>query len=240
MLNHKKSIILCCLVIGWFGLLIGCGRSSVNAKAPAGASTMNASAEVKNRGGLQPGAPWPMFHDNVRHTGLSPYVGSQTGSLKWKFQTGGKIFGSSPVIGSDGTVYIGSGDDYLYALNPDGSLRWRFKTGDWISSSPVIGADGTVYVGSLDDYLYALNPDGSLKWKFKTGGWINYSSPAIGSDGTVYVGSDDQYLYALNPDGSLKWKLKTGDWHRISSSPAIGSDGTVYVGSEDGCLYAIK
>ena len=196
MLNHKKRILLCCLVIGCFGLLIGCGRSSVNAKAQAGASTRNASAEVKNRGGLQPGSPWPMFHDNVSHTGLSPYVGSQTGSLKWKFQTG-NVIDSSPAIGSDGTVYFGSDDNYLYALNSDGSLKWKFQTGDSISSSPAISADGTVYVGS--DGLYALNPDGSLKWKFKTGFWGNWisSSPAIGADGTVYFGSDDGYLYAI-------------------------------------------
>ena len=195
MLDHKKSTLLCCLVIGCFGLLIGCGRSSVNAKAPAGANTMNASAEVKNSGGLQPGSPWAMFHGNVRHTGLSPYVGSQTGSLKWKFKTE-NLIESSPAIGADGTVYVGSDDHCLYALNPNGRLKWKFKTGNDIHSSPAIGADGAVYVGSVDGYLYALNPDGSLKWKFKTGDRI-FSSPAIGSDGAVYVGSNDHYLYAI-------------------------------------------
>jgi hypothetical protein len=132
-------------------------------------------------------------------------------------------------------VYIGSEDDYLYALNPDGSLKWRYQTGYSVSSSPAIGSDGTVYVGSCDDYLYALNPDGSLKWGYQTGSYVD-SSPAIGSDGTVYVGSYDSYLYALNPDGSLKWRCQTGD--RVYSSPAIGSDGTVYVGSGDWYLYA--
>ena len=154
MLNHKKSIILFYLVIGWLGLLI-VPPAAVNAKAPAGASTLNASAEVKSRGGLQPGSPWPMFHDNVRHTGLSPYVGSQTGSLKWKFKTGNEIQ-SSPAISSDGTIYVGSMDDYLYALNPNGSLKWKFNTGYGIVSSPAIGSDGTVYVGSYDNYLYAI------------------------------------------------------------------------------------
>jgi outer membrane protein assembly factor BamB len=56
----------------------------------------------------------------------------------------------------EGTIYIGSNNNYLYALNPDGRLKWKFKTGDGIFSSPRISSDGTVYVGSWDGYLYAI------------------------------------------------------------------------------------
>ena len=162
--------------------------------------------------------------------------GNQSGSLKWKYKTTVNWTYSSPAIGSDGTIYVGSGDSYLYAIKPDGSLKWKYKTDYQISSSPAIGSDGTIYVGSYDNYLYAINPDGSLKWKYKTGGGIS-SSPAIDSDGTIYVGSY-KYLYAIKPDGSLRWKYGT-NWS-IHSSPAIGSDGTIYVGSLDNYLYAIQ
>ena len=104
---------------------------------------------------------------------------------KWSFKTGSDVF-SSPAIGSDGTIYVGSSDNNLYAINPDGSKKWAFKTGGDVYSSPAIGSDGTIYVGSRDDYLYAINPDGSRKWRFKTGSYV-FSSPAIGSDGTIYV-----------------------------------------------------
>ncbi len=161
--------------------------------------------------------------------------GNQSVSLKWKYKTDGKIY-SSPAICSDGTIYMGSADSYLYAINPDGSLKWwYYETGGSILSSPAIGSDGTIYVGSVDSYLYAINPDGSLKWKYKTDYYI-YSSPAIGSD-AIYVGSGI-YLYAINPDGLLDWEYKTD--YLISSSPAIGSDGTIYVGSVDSYLYAIN
>jgi outer membrane protein assembly factor BamB len=80
-----------------------------------------------------------------------------------------------------------------YAGTP-GTLKWKFKTGNYVYSSPAIGTDGTVYVGgSYDHYLYAINSNGTLKWKFLTGNIVK-SSPAIGSDGTVYVGSNDHYI----------------------------------------------
>ncbi|MAE32472.1 MAG: hypothetical protein CMO43_12940, partial [Verrucomicrobiales bacterium] len=76
---------------------------------------------------------------------------------KWAFKTGGSVY-SSPAIGSDGTIYVGSTDNNLYAINPRGRKKWAFKTGDWVFSSPAIGSDGTIYVGSTDNNLYAINP----------------------------------------------------------------------------------
>jgi len=119
----------------------------------------------------------------------------------------------------------------------DGTLKWRYPTGDDVRSSPAIASDGTIYVGSYDHYLYAINPDGTLKWKHQTAGNI-LSSPAIAGDGTIYVGSYDNYLYAINPNGTIKWEFETGD--DVRSSPVIASDGTVYVGSSDNYLYAIN
>jgi outer membrane protein assembly factor BamB/Leucine-rich repeat (LRR) protein len=186
-------------------------------------------------GGLADTA-WPMRGQNPQHTGRGIATVAASSTVKWKFQTGGFV-ASSPAIGSDGTVYVGSGDNYLYAVKSDGTLKWKFQTENIVGSSPAIGSDGTVYVGSEGNYLYAIKSDGTLKWKFHTGVQVR-SSPAIGSDGTVYVGSFDNYLYAVTSDGTLKWKFQTND--QVSSSPAIDTDGRVYVGSNDNYLYAIK
>jgi outer membrane protein assembly factor BamB len=167
-----------------------------------------------------------MFHHDAKHTGKTTHPGTHIGALKWRFKTDGQIV-SSPAIASDGTVYVGSDDNYFYAINRDGSLRWRYKTGNIVRSSPAIASDGTVYVGSFDGKLYAFNPDGTVKWSYQTGDGIE-SSPAVTRDGTIYVGSSDFYFYALNPDGSLKWRFFAGD--AIGSSPAVGNDGNVYFG----------
>ena len=102
-------------------------------------------------------APWPMFHHDLKRTGLSPVATrSDTGTQKWKFATGGAVF-SSPAVGANGTIYVGSDDHNVYALNPDGTQKWKFVTGGTVGSSPAVGADGTIYIGSNDHNVYALH-----------------------------------------------------------------------------------
>jgi outer membrane protein assembly factor BamB/fibronectin type 3 domain-containing protein len=174
---------------------------------------------------------WSMFRREPTHNAQSLYTGPGTNEVKWMYPTDNWVQ-SSPAIGADGTVYVGS--DKLYVVNSDGTLKWTYATGDYVRSSPAIGADGTIYVGCDDFKLYAINPDSSLKWTYITGDYVS-SSPAVDADGTVYLGSDK--LYAVNPDGTLKWSYITGN--SVVSSPAIGTDGTVYVGSYDNKLYAL-
>lgn len=132
-------------------------------------------------------------------------------------------------------MYVGSTDNYLYAISPSGTLLWRYLTGSSIYSSPAIGLDGTIYVGSQDSYLYALSPTGALTWRYLTGNAIS-SSPAVASDGMIYVGSNDHYFYAISAGGVLNWQFLAGDY--IAASPVIGFDGTVYIGCYDNYLYA--
>ena len=52
----------------------------------------------------------------------------EDGTQKWAFPTLGLV-DSSPAIGADGTLYVGSGDGNLYAINPDGTQEWAFPAG---------------------------------------------------------------------------------------------------------------
>ncbi len=130
--------------------------------------------------------------------------------VKWRFETGGAVH-SSPAIDSDGNIYVGSYDNYLYALNPDGTLKWKFNTGGMVRSSPAIDSEGNIYVGSKNNNFYAITPDGSEKWLLETGDDIE-SSPSIAEDGTIYVGSDDGYFYAI--DGG-KIELADSPWPKF-------------------------
>jgi outer membrane protein assembly factor BamB len=205
-----KTLLALCLCLG------GCGKKKVEqtAKEPSKTKQAHEKSEPKV--------------DPTKHE-----------RFLWEFETGAGVY-SSPAIGPDGTVYVGSRDGKLYAINGKSGVKlWEFKTGDQVYSSPAIGSDGTVYVGSADKKLYAINGKTGVKlWEFETGDDVD-SSPAIGSDGTVYVGSRDKKLYAINPKIGVKlWEFETEG--PVHSSPSIGPDGTLYVGSDDKKLYAIK
>lgn len=167
---------------------------------------------------------------------------------------------SSPLIG-DGTIYIGSNDGNLYAINAlTGREReWSpYATGGPIRSSPSIERDDegkivALYFGSDDGHLYAVDPDnGQLLWDspfLTTGPGAIRTTPAIGQNGegnsVVYFGSDDRNLYALfardygeKKGGTQKWSFLTGG--PVRSSPAVADDGTLYFGSDDGYLYALN
>jgi eukaryotic-like serine/threonine-protein kinase len=195
-------------------------------------------------------------------------VDARTGELKWKFQTGGErryigkhlhhlepaaepmpdpwdFYLSSPGI-SNGTVYFGSGDGNIYAVDAaTGALKWKVQTGDVVHSSPAI-VDGTLYIGSWDTYLYALEASsGKEKWRFKTGDDPEFhnhigiqSSPAV-MDGIVYFGSRDSYAYAVDAaTGKEVWKFSTdGSW--VNNSMVV-DEGKAYFGTSiPGIMHAV-
>jgi outer membrane protein assembly factor BamB len=92
----------------------------------------------------------------VTYDGLAA-IDPDTWIVKWKFdymEDYEKAFLSSPAVSADGIIYISTEIDevyggQIYAINNDGSLRWRKIISNVNSaSSPSISEDGTIYVGS--------------------------------------------------------------------------------------------
>ena len=131
------------------------------------------------------------------------YALTPTGTIKWSYTPYGTIDGS-PAIGTDGTIYFGTGinTDYdVYALSPNGTLKWEISKSDDMFGSPAIGADGTIYISGLSGKLYALSPiNGTTKWEYSGGGGSGgASSPVIGPDGTIYYGvTNNGEFYAIH------------------------------------------
>ena len=154
---------------------------------------------------------------------------------RWSFTTGGSVESSPAVSGT--TVYVGSNDGELYALDAaTGQLRWTFATGSDVWSSPAVAA-GSIFVGSNNGTVYALSAaNGKRRWGFATGKIVD-SSPAV-SGNSVYVGSDNGRIYALDAaTGHPRWSFTTGS--PIDSSPAVAGH-AVYIGSNNGTIYALN
>ena len=168
----------------------------------------------------------------------------KTGALKWKFATGNVVHASPAVAG--GVVYIGSWDRYLYALRAeDGSLLWKFETGDdteiynhvGIASSAAV-AGGVVYFGCRDGHFYAVDAKtGKERWNHDNKqGWV-IASPAV-RGGTVYFPTSDGMRFKALDGATGKLVFDLANNAVSFSSPAIARD-TVFFGSSDGWLHAV-
>ena len=73
-----------------------------------------------------------MFRGDAARRGTTSEAAPRTlAGVKWSFQTGERIV-SSPVAHA-GTVYFGSDDGQVYALDAaSGRLRWAWRTGSTI------------------------------------------------------------------------------------------------------------
>ena len=171
--------------------------------------------------------------------------GDALAGMQWRVMTDGDVISSPVVLGL--TVYVGSGDGKLYALDRStGTTRWTHDAGNAIASSPAVGG-GLVYFATRDGQVAAVDAkSGVMRWRIATGhdmpwpwghesGDVYTSSPAY-VNGVIVVGAGDGGIYALDArTGKQRWRAATGG--RVRSSPAV-SDGAVFVGSADGRVYS--
>ncbi|HYA60493.1 MAG TPA: PQQ-binding-like beta-propeller repeat protein [Candidatus Acidoferrum sp.] len=169
------------------------------------------------------------FCNSARHTDAHLLIAlgsTANGISNWLFVAKGIL--ASPSM-PKGTVYIGSLDHNVYALDANtGAEVWSYTTGDSVGDVPIV-ANGIVYVGSLDHNVYALDANtGAKVWSYTTKstlGRLSYSSPAV-VNGVVYIGIDKNISALDAATGAMLWSYTTGNI--VESSPAI-ANGTVYV-----------
>ena len=174
-----------------------------------------------------------------------------TGAEKWIFIDGGGSSDMGPAVAEDGTIYFGqrAAGDNFFAVNPDGSLKWKVALDAQITAGPSIAANGDLYVpidfkstqGMNKGLLLALDSaDGTELWRYETEPGGVGAVPAVGFDGTIYLATTAHKLIALRPDGSELWVFEPGGTNRTSrSSPTIAENGTLYYGSSEGQIYAV-
>jgi outer membrane protein assembly factor BamB len=197
-------------------------RASVSPDTGVGVSTWN-GLTLKQKvllGGFIVSSPAVAYNStlatNVAYVGASGTSGTSatmaavnvtTGQVVWQYSVPGNIFSSPAVDGN--TVYFGSDDHLVYALNAtDGTLECSFDTGGRVEASPVVATIDAigplVFVGDTGlseshnaGHEWALNGVGSQdsactpRWVFN--GWNNtkqgkdggsWSSPALATDST--------------------------------------------------------
>jgi outer membrane protein assembly factor BamB len=134
-----------------------------------------------------------------------------------------------PATSPSNMVFVGSGDNFMYALNATtGALIWHYQTPGGTDSTAAL-ANGILYFGSSDGYFYALNAsNGTLFWRTHLGA-MSYPASAV-VNGVVYITAATGSAYALDAaDGSIIWGTPLpNNFNSVVAAPLV-ANGTVYV-----------
>lgn len=104
------------------------------------------------------------------------YALTPAGNLKWTFAghippPKQEFFMAPPAIMRDGTLLIASTDtictkdkpgEFFYAINPDGTLRWKKELEGGTVFAANVGSNDSIYVVTDFCWLYSLDPRGYL------------------------------------------------------------------------------
>ncbi len=147
--------------------------------------------------------------------GTALYALRPDGTMKWRFEGESGFSDVRPLLGIDGTIYTKDMLGNIFALTPQGNLKWKSNMGlraglSYMVSSP----DGSaIYAPGRDSTLIALDArKGTLLWSIKK--CLNfYAGPTVDNEGNVYFYaadtlSDAGYVCSADPAGRLRWKFR--------------------------------
>lgn len=156
---------------------------------------------------------------------------SKNGEKMWE-KVIGQGFGTHPMnISEDGTLYVcllGT----LYALYPDGEVKWTYKPEDAnVINTPAIDAQGNLYLNITPYYLVSLNNNGDELWRTDIE-YFTQMPPILGNNGKImqikFMQHYPQYkswidIYSTNGD-----KLWTYELSGSIMSALIADDNLIY------------
>jgi outer membrane protein assembly factor BamB len=173
------------------------------------------------------------------------------GTVAWRFEVLANYISHRADVAADGTVYFNDSSGFLYALNPNGSLKWVYDGQSVGSAGPtVVGRDGTIYFGlsSPAAAIHAVNPDGTRKWVFPapdSQGVIG--GPGIGPDGNVYAVFDlggDLGVVSLTPAGILRWNNlgnpRVAEYGQLGRELVFGGGNVYFTSTYYGDIYGFE
>jgi WD40 repeat protein len=136
-------------------------------------------------------------------TAGSDQVASYTrdGTLNWRYE-----ITKEPIIDMHSSfdcsaIIVGGQDKEIVALDRYGTVRWRYKTGQWVNAVGVSRDASVIAAGGIDRTVYVLDRSGTLITTKKTDAIIQPRSVAVSSDGRRIVVADQMNLYGFSMVG---------------------------------------
>jgi outer membrane protein assembly factor BamB len=149
-------------------------------------------------------------------------------------------------VNEDGTLYLGTNEGYLLAVNSrNGNLKWSFYTkhieprSQQLFSEVLISGD-RLYLGSANKTVYCLNTNtGDLNWEYQVDDWVR--SKPIFVDEYLYVATLSGKMYAIKDNSKsaqLIWQTKVAE-HGFTANINGSRNGILGV-SQNQMLYSVS
>jgi subtilisin family serine protease len=162
----------------------------------------------------------------------------RAGALAYRFTTSGRIL-AQPALAGDQRLFVAAEDRTLYALAPDGAVRFQFRPpGGTFQTSPVLSPDEQqVYVAAKERALYAVHTQsGVQQWATMTAGDL-LAGPAVDQAGYIHLGNTAGGYQIFTPAGK-ELSAFTG-WAAITQRPALAADGRALVNTGGNTLRGL-
>jgi eukaryotic-like serine/threonine-protein kinase len=149
------------------------------------------------------------------------------GSLIWESPNLGGAIVSSPTLGEDGRLYVGTFNSELVSLDAStGEIVWRYPTESWVWSGPALD-NGSLFFGDLNGQIHAVSASsGERLWRISpegSGPDASITERPLLVDGTLYLTSENGILYAMDPqNGSTRWTREVGG--KLYGAPVLAND----------------
>jgi hypothetical protein len=129
---------------------------------------------------------------------------------------------SAVSIDREGTIYFGY-NRTLFAIDSNGSEKWRRVLTGEIWGAPSIADDGTIYVvgdEGYSDVLHAIDPENPQQDRWTWASTTIQGPPTISCEGNIYFSAriapmnPSSYLYGLDSEGNIleNWGFMIGGY----------------------------
>ena len=125
----------------------------------------------------------------------------------------------SPAVAADGTVYVGSDSGWLFAIGPEGKVKFSIDLADEVDVAPLLLPNGEVVVAAGKRVVW-VDPRGNVTHKFDAKKKV-YTAPALLSSDPAKLGVDDLVVFGSQDDHVYGVRAATGE---LVYRTSLGSD----------------
>ncbi len=172
------------------------------------------------------------------------YALSTRGELVWSTDLGHDVDGG-PVVGEDGSIFVGTDGDEVVCLRATGAVAWRASVGGFVRGPLSLARNGDVLAGVYGPLprLVRVSPAGEVRGAIAVRGngsrEVGVQGGALEDDaGALAFGAQDGHVRAVERDGTERWSFDARA--EIDAPLTLLADGTLLVATYAGDVLALR